>query len=598
MGKQMLKRFKIPNVFTPRKPAALVLVEQTGSPHISSKIDVPPANVPAVDLNEPLQATMSQLEQDISVALNSLDGIRQELDGSIAEHVALSDHIREEGDGVAEVVTEVESATRDLANTVGALADTRDVIKAESQRVMASVDDASHKALDARNELDELIRAIASIVGVVNLIDRVSKDTRLLALNASIEARRVGVQGRAFGVIADEVKILAEDTAKATSDITQRIVRLNTSAASSIAAIGRMVDVAGELRPSFNAVTEAVERQNVMIGAINNSTQKLAASSREAAARADGLKEFTGVAVHEAEAIKLASGRLAGFMSQFTRRLTTAARQNEVLGRRREPRFTVNRATTVSYADTSYSCTTVDVSGGGMLLAPRPDLHVPVAAIVKIDMAGVGIVEARVASISPKGLHVAFPDNAELQQHMRLIIEEAALENQKLVAIALEGATAASWALDEAMDEGSFTIADLFANQYDPIANTEPRQFTCKALPLYESVFPRIIDSARQSSDEIIYAVTNDHNGYCPVHAAEYSQKQLWGKPEHNDRVSRNRRLHLDDDTLTIARSTAPHLIQRYRRTKGSDVQTIKDVSAPIFVKGRHWGAFRTGWPL
>jgi methyl-accepting chemotaxis protein len=556
----------------------------------------PPA--PPIDLSEPLQATISQLEQDISVALNSLDGIRHELDSSIAEHVALSDHIRAEGDGVAEVVTDVESATRDLASTVSTLAGTRDVIKAESQRVMISVDDASHKALDARNELDELIRAIASITGVVNLIDRVSKDTRLLALNASIEARRVGSQGRAFGVIADEVKHLAEDAAKATSDITQRIVRLNTSAASSIAAIGRMVDVASELRPSFNAVTEAVERQNSMIGAINHSTQKLATSSREAAARADGLKEFTGVAVHEAEAIKLASGRLADFMGQFTRRLTTAARQNDVLGRRRERRSTVNRATTVSYANTSYSCTTIDISGGGMLLAPRPDLHVPVAALVKINMAGVGIVEARVASISSKGLHVAFPENAELQQRMKLIIEESAVENKALVAFALQGAEAVSNALDTAIDNGMMALVDLFANQYDPITHTEPRQFTCKALPLYEALFPPIIENVRLCNSEMIYAVANDHNGYCPVHSAEYSQDQRFGEPEHNDLVSRNRRLHLDDDTLAIARNTAPHLIQRYRRITGSDVQTIKDVSAPIFVKGRHWGAFRTGWPL
>ncbi|MGL4636239.1 MAG: methyl-accepting chemotaxis protein [Beijerinckiaceae bacterium] len=567
-------------------------------PHRFGQSDAEDLATAEAVLAAPLQATISQLEQDISIALTSLDGIRAELDGSIAEHVALSDHIRSEGDGVAEVVQQVEQSASVLSAKVQNLSQARDVIQSESQRVMQSVDDASHRAHDAHTELKELVEAIAAIAGVVGLIDRVSKDTRLLALNAAIEARRVGTHGRAFGVIADEVKTLAEDTAKATADITQKIVRLNTSAASSMTAIARMVDVAAELRPSFGSMTKAVATQDETIGQINGSTDALVKSTKEAAARADGLREFTGVAVHEAESIKLASNRLADFMGQFTRRLTTSVRQNEILGRRKEPRTPVSRSTKVTYRSQTYTCTTVDISEGGMLLSPRPDMDIPAQETIKIDMDKIGVIEAQVVSVSPKGLHVAFPEQHDLRTRIHTVIEETAKDNAKLLEVVRQGAAETARALEGALDRGEIQIGELFSNQYDPVANTEPRQFICKALPLYEKLFPGIIARALAERPELTYAVPLDRNGYCPTHSEECSQAQRWGDAEFNDRFSRNRRLELDDDTLAIVRSEQPYLIQRYRRLVAGEVEMLKDVSVPVFVKGRHWGTFRTGWPL
>jgi methyl-accepting chemotaxis protein len=554
--------------------------------------------VPSAGTGHPhVEYAIAQLEEDINIALKSLDGIRCELDQSIAEHVGLSDHIRSEGDGVAVVVAQVEQSTVGLSDTVKVLAGARNVILSESENVRSSVDDASRIAQEARLELDELARAIASIASVVSLIDRVSKDTRLLALNASIEARRVGNQGRAFGVIADEVKVLAEDTAKATSDITQKILRLNESASSSIVAIGRVVEVASDLRPSFQAVTSAVAEQSGVIDMINSETSQLVRASREASARADGLKEFTSVAVHEAEAIKSASNRLADFMSQFTKRLTTAARQSTALGRRKEPRIAASRAAMVTCGKDTFRCTTVDISGGGIMLNPRPDMDVAVGAPLVIDMDGVGSVEARVASVSGKGLHVAISEDPDVMARMRRIVEEVAQENAPLVAIAEGGAARVATALETAIATGRLEIDDVFPKKYDPLMGTEPRQFTIPALPVYEEFLQPIITDI-MGSGSMIYAVANDRNGYCPVHAPQFSKPQRMGDVVFNATYSRNRVLHLDDDTLGIARSALPHLIQRYRRATGRESLMVKDVSVPIYVHGRHWGAFRTGWPL
>ncbi|MGL5115298.1 MAG: methyl-accepting chemotaxis protein [Beijerinckiaceae bacterium] len=545
-----------------------------------------------------LEATISQIEADINVALGSLDGIRRELDDSIGEHVKLSDHIRAEGDGVATVVTDVETATVSLSKEMKRLAVARDVILSESDKVRTTVDHASQSAEDARRQLDELVQAIASIVGVVHVIDRVSKDTRLLALNASIEARRVGAQGRAFGVIADEVKHLAEDTAKATADITQKIVRLNSSAAASMAAISRMVDVAQELSPSFTAVTSAIDEQGAVIATASTATGQLVASAREAAARADGLREFTSVAVTEAESIKSASSRMSEFMAQFTRRITTAARQNALLGRRREARVTLKRPATLRFMDRIHHCTTIDLSSGGMLVSPRPELNIPTGAKVTVALPDVGSVEARVASVSPKGLHLAFPPNADVTRQVEAIVRASAEANAPLVELAQRGAREVMAVFEAGVANGEIDIDRLFSTRYDPIPRTEPRQFSCDALTFYDKVLPAIVARMNAADDQLRYATVNDRNGYVPVHDVRQSKPQRWGDTIHNERFSRDRRLKLDDDTLEIVRSEAPHLIRRYRRELGDSFEMVKDVSAPIIVRGRHWGAFRTGWEL
>jgi methyl-accepting chemotaxis protein len=556
--------------------------------------EAPAATLPSVEL----ESAISQIEADIGVALGSLDGIRQELDESISEHVQLSDHIRSEGDGVASVVADVELATVKLSGEMKRLDSARDVIHSESQKVQATVDDASHRAEDARRQLEELIQAIAAIAGVVHVIDRVSKDTRLLALNASIEARRVGVQGRSFGVIADEVKHLAESTAGATADITQKIVRLNSSAAASMTAINRMVDVAQELNPSFSAVTNAIDEQGAVMLAASSATGQLVASAREAAARADGLREFTGVAVTEAEAIKSASGRMSDFMGQFTRRITTAARQNGILGRRREARMTMRHPATVRFMNKVHNCTTIDLSSGGMLVSPKPDLDIPIGAKVTVEMREVGSVMARVASVSRKGLHLAFPPDADVKAQVDAIVRASEEANAPLVALATQGARDVMAAFEAGVSRGEVKLEALFSTHYDPIPRTEPRQFTCGALAFYQKVLPPIIERTMAADATLRYATANDRNGYVPVHEKKQSQPQRWDDLLHNERFSRDRKLKLDDDTLEIIRSETPHLIHRYRRDMGDGYEMLKDVSSPIFVQGRHWGAFRTGWEL
>jgi methyl-accepting chemotaxis protein len=97
----------------------------------------------------------------------------------------------------------------------------------------------------------------------------------------------------------------------------------------------------------------------------------------------------------------------------------------------------------------------------------------------------------------------------------------------------------------------------------------------------------------------MIFCAAVDRNGYLPVHNAIYSQPQRPGEAIWNAANARNRRLFDDRAGLTAARNTRPYLIQNYPRDMGNGVTIMmQEIDAPIRVRGKHWGGFRTAYRL
>jgi methyl-accepting chemotaxis protein len=94
----------------------------------------------------------------------------------------------------------------------------------------------------------------------------------------------------------------------------------------------------------------------------------------------------------------------------------------------------------------------------------------------------------------------------------------------------------------------------------------------------------------------VVFCAAVDRNGYLPTHNTACSQPQRRGEREWNTANSRNRRIFNDVTGTAAARSRESYLVQTYRRDMGGGtVASMKDVSAPIYVKGKHWGALRMG---
>lgn len=149
---------------------------------------------------------------------------------------------------------------------------------------------------------------------------------------------------------------------------------------------------------------------------------------------------------------------------------------------------------------------------------------------------------------------------------------------------------------EAAIARGEITETQLFDERYREIPGTNPKQYMTDYVRFTDQVLPPIQDPIQQADQRIVFSVAWAKGGYLPTHNPNYCQPQ--GKdPVWNAAHCRNRRIYNDRAVKKVAHNTKRFLLQTYRRNMGGgNFMLIKDLSAPIFVRGRHWGAFRIGF--
>ena len=151
--------------------------------------------------------------------------------------------------------------------------------------------------------------------------------------------------------------------------------------------------------------------------------------------------------------------------------------------------------------------------------------------------------------------------------------------------------------LEQAVKRGDCTMDDLFDRKYVPIPGTNPQQFTTRFCNLTDKLFPAVQEEMLSVSPSIVFCAAVDNNGYLPTHNHKYSQKPRANEATWNAANCRNRRIFNDRTGLGAGRNTKPFLLQTYRRDMGDGRFAImKDLSAPIFVYGKHWGGLRLAY--
>jgi len=181
-----------------------------------------------------------------------------------------------------------------------------------------------------------------------------------------------------------------------------------------------------------------------------------------------------------------------------------------------------------------------------------------------------------------------------------LFIAESGMETPDSPLVALAQATAAeiSALFERALADNSISMADLFDENYVPIPGTNPQQVMTKFVTLTDRLLPPIQEALLDKDPRITFCAALDRNGFLPTHNKKYSQPQ-GQDPVWNSANCRNRRIFNDRTGLSAGRSERPFLLQTYRRDMGGgNFVLMKDVSAPITVRGRHWGGFRIGFKV
>src|SRR3954465_3263076 len=221
-------------------------------------------------------------------------------------------------------VQSVATATEELSSSVNEI----------SRQVQESARMAGEAVTQARTttvRVSELSVAATRIGDVVELINTIAGQTNLLALNATIEAARAGEAGRGFAVVAAEVKTLAEQTAKATGEISQQISGIQNATQESVGAIKEIGDTIGRMSEIASTIAAAVEEQGAATHEISRNVQQAAQGTSQVSANITDVQRGaseTGSASSQvlasARTLSAESNRLKLEMDKFLNSLRAA----------------------------------------------------------------------------------------------------------------------------------------------------------------------------------------------------------------------------------------------------------------------------------
>ncbi len=186
----------------------------------------------------------------------------------------------------------------------------------------------------------------------------------------------------------------------------------------------------------------------------------------------------------------------------------------------------------------------------------------------------------------------------DLSETLIAMIADSGVETSDapLIRVVVDTAKRISATFESAIERGEIRLDQLMDENYREIPGTDPKQYLTNYVEFTDRVLPPIQDPIQKSDARIVFCVAWARAGYLPTHNPNYRLPQ-GPDPVWNNANCRNRRLFNDRAVKKIAANTKPFLLQTYRRDMGGgNFVLMKDLSSPILVRGRHWGAFRMGF--
>jgi len=190
----------------------------------------------------------------------------------------------------------VSAAAEEVSRNVATVAAGAEQMGASIREISQNANEAARVAAQAVAEAETTNATVVKlgdssreIGNVVKVITSIAEQTNLLALNATIEAARAGEAGKGFAVVANEVKELAQATARATEDITRRVETIQGDTSGAVTAIGRISEIIGSINDFQLTIASAVEEQTATTNEMSRSVQEAAGGSTEIATNITGV---------------------------------------------------------------------------------------------------------------------------------------------------------------------------------------------------------------------------------------------------------------------------------------------------------------------
>ena len=257
-----------------------------------------------------VEASIAAFEGQMRAALDALGGaagqMRDTSDGMSATSAQTNTQVKTAAAASEEASTNVQ--------TVAAASEELSASISEISRQVAHAATIAGRAVDETRRTDSTVQSLAETAGrigeVVKLISDIAGQTNLLALNATIEAARAGDAGKGFAVVASEVKSLANQTAKATEEISAQIAAVQKVTGDAVDAIKGIGATIGEVSAVATSIAAAVEQQGAATQEITRNTQEAARRTRDVSESISGVSEGADATGAAARGVKTAADAL------------------------------------------------------------------------------------------------------------------------------------------------------------------------------------------------------------------------------------------------------------------------------------------------
>ncbi|MGM0575971.1 MAG: methyl-accepting chemotaxis protein [Myxococcota bacterium] len=263
-----------------------------------------------------------EMTADLKRVLGQVSELAETLSSASDELAATGSQLGNNASETSSQATLVSSAAEQVSQSISSVASSSEEMSASIREIAQNANDATRVAGSAveladrtNTQISKLGDSSVEIGKVIKVITSIAQQTNLLALNATIEAARAGEAGKGFAVVANEVKELANQTARATEEISQKIEGIQTDTRGAVEAIGEITDIISDIDGLQTAIASAVEEQTATTNEIGRNVAEAAEGSGEIARNISKVAEHAEDTTHGvAESLQAAEelARLAG----------------------------------------------------------------------------------------------------------------------------------------------------------------------------------------------------------------------------------------------------------------------------------------------